>query len=41
MCSDCQQYFDKLAKYSGNIYITADPNTIRIFTPEERFEFDR
>ena len=34
MCGDCQAYFKKLAIYEGKMYVTADPNTIRIFNPD-------
>lgn len=34
MCADCQDYFKKLAIKERKMYITADPNTIRIFNPD-------
>lgn len=34
MCTDCQIYFNHLAIKNKKEYITADPNTIRIFNPD-------
>lgn len=34
MCTDCQGYFKSLAIGEGKEYVTADPNYIRIFSPD-------
>lgn len=34
MCKDCQDYFKKLSVNEGKEYVTADPETIRIFKPD-------
>ena len=34
MCTDCQGYFKNLAIGEGREYVTADPNFIRIFSPD-------
>lgn len=34
MCNDCEKYFNKLAVKEGKSHITADPNTIRIFSSD-------
>jgi hypothetical protein len=40
MCSDCVDYFQKLAKATGHPQVVADPNVTRVFMPDGRIIYD-
>jgi hypothetical protein len=39
MCADCQEYFRRLAIYSGDEYTVLDPKALRVFNPDGTVSF--